>query len=75
VDSGTVGDACAIAWSCNSDSQHFQIECTRANGDNYSCICSTDTTSIAKTVVVNAFICTGPMSLPAFSVCGYDIEM
>jgi hypothetical protein len=77
-DGGTgslVGLSCAIAWSCNSDSQHYALECNRAQEDNYSCVCSTDTSSIAKTIVVNAFICEGPNSLPAFSACGYDLQM
>jgi hypothetical protein len=74
IDGGTVGLSCAIAWSCNSDNQHYQLSCTPAGGDNYSCVCSTDTSSIAKTIVVNAFICDATGSIPAFSACGYDIQ-
>src|ERR1700688_3268058 len=63
---------CDIAWSCNGDSQHYEIQCTRSN-DNYDCSCISDTTTLAgNTFRVNPFVCDAQGSLPAATGgCGW----
>ena len=70
-----VGVVCEIGWSCSSDTEHFQILCTES-GANYSCTCTTDTTTAVSVVVVNPFKCDGPGAQPAaIGGCRWDIQM
>jgi hypothetical protein len=73
---GGVQESCAIEWSCEDDSQHYRIDCTQS-GSNFSCECSTDTTTTTRIVVVSPFICdtAGQGALPAASGCGWNIQM
>jgi hypothetical protein len=76
-DAGVSGAQCAVEWACNSGSQHYQVVCTLPPGNNnYACTCSTDTSSLEKTITLNPFSCdlTGGALLAANS-CGYMLEM
>ena len=70
-DAGTAGATCGIDWSCNSDTEHFQILCTAA-GNNWSCLCTSDTSGGDKTIIVNKFPC---QSQPAAAQCGWTLQM
>jgi hypothetical protein len=73
---GGVEESCAIEWSCQDDSEHYRIDCT-ASGSSFSCVCSTDTSTTIRTVVVSPFICdtAGQGALPVANGCGWDIQM
>ncbi len=75
-DAGSMpGVVCDIGWSCSDDTQHYQILCTESEG-NYSCTCTTDTTTAVTVVVVNPFMCTGPGAQPAaIGGCLWNIQM
>jgi len=75
-DAGTLGAICAVAWSCNSDTEHYQILCD-PQGSNWACICSTDTNNGAPVPrVVNAFVCkVDAGALPAASQCGWSLSL
>jgi hypothetical protein len=64
TDAGTTGSACALEYSCNSDTQHYWLSCN-ASGSNFACVCGTDQSDLDSTINVQPFICTGPGALPA----------
>jgi hypothetical protein len=69
--------ACAIEYSCNSDTQHYWLTCDES-GSNFSCICGTDQADNAATIVVQPFPCSATGALPAVTGsggCGWTIQL
>lgn len=63
---------CDIAWSCESDSAAYGIQCTYNDG-NYNCTCMTEG-SAGKTFVVNQFTCDTTNAMPAANAgCGWTL--
>jgi hypothetical protein len=72
-DAGIVpNEVCAIAWSCSSDDQYYQLVCSSTEG-NYSCFCTTNQTTDTQTIVVPPFVCQDMTSRPVASGCGWVI--
>jgi hypothetical protein len=72
-DAGVVpNETCAIAWSCSSNDQYYQIVCSLSEG-NYSCYCTTNQTTDTQTIVVPPFICQDMTSRPVAGGCGWSI--
>jgi len=79
-DAGTAGNECLVQWACDGDTQHYRIDCTLVtsgtNVGNYTCNCTTDTTTLGRTVVVNAFSCDfAGGALPVAGQCGWMLQM
>lgn len=75
---GIEGATCAVAWSCSSDELHYQIVCD-PEGSNWSCTCTTDTSSstnvAVRTVVVNPFSCSqANVASTAAAQCGWNLS-
>src|ERR1700744_250578 len=63
-DAGVVpNETCAIAWSCSSNDQYYQMVCSSTQG-NYSCFCTTNQTTDTQTIVVPPFVCQDMTSRP-----------
>jgi hypothetical protein len=80
-DAGANGDLydCSVEWACSMGNEHFELDCN-VSGGNFSCVCSTDTTSTTTPIAVNPFACNGTAALPPASTptpggCGWMIEL
>jgi len=67
---------CAVEWTCSSGSQTFEVACTLVPGGYYSCICSTNTSTLEGMITIDPFSCDlNGGALVAASTCGYMIQM
>ncbi len=72
-DAGAVGLACDLGWSCNSDTQRFEIQCTTDADGNYTCDCLSEG-MVTRTFKVNPFDCKGTEARSAGNAgCGWQI--
>lgn len=73
-DAGATGLACDLGWSCNADTQRFEIQCVTDADGNYSCDCLSDGT-VSRTFKVNPFTCSGLEARSAANAgCGWAID-
>ena len=72
---------CALGWSCDSGSEHYELTCTTTPGEqNLSCSCSSDqsTTPAPAPIMIpdGAFTCSGMVALPVVNQCGnWNLQM
>ena len=66
------GLACDVAWSCNSDMAHYELQCSLM-GSNFECACFTEGI-VGNTFIVNHFPCTATDAQPAATTnCGWTL--
>jgi len=73
VDAGSANDVtCNLGWSCNSNSEHYEIICTTTSTPgNVQCTCTSDQNNLSSVIVINDdFICNGQGALPVVDKCG-----
>jgi hypothetical protein len=77
LDGGTANDVvCNLGWSCNSNTEHYEILCTAATGGNEACTCTSDQTVLSSAITINSFVCQGMTALPVVNACGHwQLEM
>lgn len=77
-DAGTANNVtCSLEWACNSNTEHYQLNCTLSTPGNVSCVCTSDQTTLSSQILVNDdFVCTGQGALAVVDECGHwDLQM
>ena len=74
IDAGAANDVvCALGWSCNSSSEHYNLICTTTGtADQVSCACSSDqgTPTPRPIMQPTTFTCSAADALPVINTCG-----
>jgi hypothetical protein len=73
IDAGAANDVvCALGWSCNSNSEHYDLICTTtSNPSQVQCACSSDQdTPTPAPIVQPTFMCSAAEALPVVNTCG-----
>lgn len=67
------GLACDLAWSCNSDVNHYELQCVLNPAGTFECVCFTESVQ-GNAFVVQHFACNASDAAPAATAsCGWTL--